>query len=157
MKKVIMSFAVAILTIAGIQAQENKTVKEESTIKRVITKEGSNVNVKEIKNTDTETGEVIVRDNNQTNQEFSETTKMDSDKKVLMDDVNTDAQNEALIANQKKQQQAELEASKKEQAAIAAKKKLEYEQKQAQMQQELAERRAKLESRPKKMAKLKKE
>lgn len=152
-----MSCAVAILTVAGFQAQENKTVKEESTVKRVVTKEGSDVKIKEIKNTDTESGAVIVEDNDKTNQEFSETTRKDSDNKVVVDDVVVDKQNEAMIAEKKAQQEAQLEASKREQAEMAAKKKMEYEAKQAQMQKELAERKAQLESRPKGMAKLKKD
>ena len=152
-----MSFAVAVLTIGGIQAQENKTVKEESTIKRVVTKEGSDVKVKEIKNTKTEKGTVIVEGNDKTNQEFSEATKKNSDKKVLMNEVNIDEQNVALIADKKAQQAAQLEASIKEQADMAAKRKREYDEKNAQMQKELAERRAQLESRPKGMSKLKKD
>jgi hypothetical protein len=155
MKHLIMSIAIVAFTITATQAQENKTVKEESTVKRVITKEGSDVKIKEIKNTDTESGAVIVKDNNQTNQEFKETTNKNSDKKVLVDETNVDVKNEAMIAEKKAQQQAQLEASKKEQAALAAKKKMEYEAKQAQMQKELAERRAQLESRPKGMARLK--
>lgn len=74
-----------------------------------------------------------------------------------MNDVNTDAQNEAMIAEQKAKLQSQLEASKREQAEIAAQKKMQYEQKQAQMQKELAERRAQLESRPKGMSKLRKD
>lgn len=81
MKKLMMSLAVALVTIAGIQAQENKTIKEESTTKRVITKEGSDVKVKEVRTTDTQSGAVIVKDNNKTNQEFSEISKKTRTKK----------------------------------------------------------------------------
>lgn len=154
MKRILMSIAIVALTITAAQAQVNKTVKEESTVQSVVTKEGSDVKVKEIKNTETESGAVIVKDDNQINQEFKETSRLDSDKKVLVDKTNTDQQNEAMIAVKKAQQEAQLEASKREQAEIAAKKKMEFEAKQAQMQQELAERRAQLESRPKGMAKL---
>ena|SRR5690606_17051012 len=157
MKRILMSIAIVALTITTAQAQVNKTVKEESTVQRVVTKEGSDVKVKEIKKTDTESGAVIVKNNNQTNQEFKETTRLDSDKKVLVDNTNIDQQNEAMIAAKKAQQEAQLEASKRELAEIAAKKKMEYEAKQAQMKQELAERRAQLESRPKGMAKLNKD
>ena len=157
MKRILMSIAIMALTITTAQAQVNKTVKEESTVQRVVTKEGSDVKVKEIKKTDTESGAVIVKNNNQTNQEFKETTRLDSDKKVLVDNTNIDQQNEAMIAAKKAQQEAQLEASKRELAEIAAKKKMEYEAKQAQMKQELAERRAQLESRPKGMAKLNKD
>ena len=157
MKRILMSIAILALTITTAQAQVNKTVKEESTVQRVVTKEGSDVKVKEIKKTDTESGAVIVKNNNQTNQEFKQTTRLDSDKKVLVDNTNIDQQNEAMIAAKKAQQEAQLEASKRELAEIAAKKKMEYEAKQAQMQQELADRRAQLESRPKGMAKLNKD
>jgi hypothetical protein len=157
MKRILMSIAIVAFTITATQAQVNKTVKEESTVKRVVTKEGSDVKIKEIKNTDTESGAVIVEGNNKTNQEFSEATRKDSDNKVIVDDVVVDKQNEAMIAEKKAQQEAQLEASKREQEALAAKKKMEYEAKQAQMQKELAERRAQLESRPKGMAKLKKD
>ncbi|MEM0518791.1 hypothetical protein [Aequorivita flava] len=154
MKRIVMSIAVAVFTFSALQAQENKTVREESTVKRVITKEGSDVKIKEVKNTDTESGVVVVKDNNQTNQEFKETTKRDSDKKVLVDEVVVDRENEAMIAAKKAQVQVQLEASKKEQAALAAKRKAEFEAKKAKMAQELAERRAQLETRPKGMAKL---
>ncbi|MDC8001741.1 hypothetical protein POV26_11895 [Aequorivita todarodis] len=157
MKKLMMSLAIATLSIAGVQAQVNKSVKEESTTKRVVTKDGRDVKVKETKNIDTESGALIIEDNNKIDRNFSEVTKQDSDKKILVDEVTTDAQNEAKIAEKKMQQQAQLEASKKEQAEIAAKRKMEYEAKQAKMQQELAERRAQLEARPKGMAKLKKD
>ncbi len=45
MKKILISCAVALLTIAGIQAQESKTVKAESTLKS----DDADVSVKEIK------------------------------------------------------------------------------------------------------------
>ncbi|HPE82975.1 MAG: hypothetical protein KDC94_11085 [Aequorivita sp.] len=157
MKKLMINLAVAVFTVAGIQAQVNKSVKEESTTKRVVTKVGSDVIVKETKDIDTESGALIIEDNDKVDRNFSEVTSKDSDKKVLVDDEYIDPQNEALIAERKAQQQAQLEASKKEQAALAAKKKMEYEAKQAQMQKELAERRAKLESRPKGISKLKKD
>lgn len=155
MKKALMSLAVAILTIAGIQAQENKTLKEESTIKRVVTKKGSDVEIKEIKDIDTESGAVIVKDDNKTNQEFSETTKKNRDNKVLTDQVNIDPANKALIAENVRDQEAKLEASIKNQEELAAKKRRDFEQKQAQMQKDMAERRAALEARPKRMSRLK--
>ncbi len=157
MKRILMSIAIVAFTITAAQAQVNKTVKEESTVKRVVTKEGSEVKVKEIKDTDTESGAVIVEGNDKTNQEFSESSKMDTDKKVLVDETNVDMQNEAMVAEKKMQQEAQLEASKREQAELAAKKKMEYDAKQAQMQKDLADRRAQLESRPKGMSKLKKD
>lgn len=151
-----MSLALAILTLAGVQAQENKTVKQESTIKRVVTKKGSEVEVKEVKETDTESGAVIVSDDNQTNQEFRIENKKNRDNKLLTDELSTDEKNELLILENKRKQEEKLEASIRKQKELAAQKRKELEQIQLQKEKELAERRAKLEARPKKMSKLKK-
>lgn len=151
-----MSLALAILTLAGVQAQENMTVKQESTIKRVVTKKGSEVEVKEVKETDTESGAVIVSDDNQTNQEFRIESKKNRDNKLLTDELSTDEKNELLILENKRKQEEKLEASIRQQKELAAQKRKELEQIQLQKEKELAERRAKLEARPKKMSKLKK-
>lgn len=151
-----MSLALAILTLAGVQAQENKTVKQESTIKRVVTKKGSEVEVKEVKETDTESGAVIVSDDNQTNQEFRIENKKNRDNKLLTDELSTDEKNELLILENKRKQEEKLEASIRKQKELAAQKRKALEQIQLQKEKELAERRAKLEARPKKMSKLKK-
>ncbi|WP_313113793.1 hypothetical protein [Aequorivita sediminis] len=156
MKNAVMSLAIAILTFAGVQAQENKTVKQESTIKRVVTKKGSEVEVKEVKETDTESGAVIVSDDNQTNQEFRIESKKNRDNKLLTDELNTDEKNELLILENKRKQEEKLEASIRKQKELAAQKRIELEQIQLQKEKELAERRAKLEARPKRMSKLKK-
>ena len=151
-----MSLALAILTLAGVQAQENKTVKQESTIKRVVTKKGSEVEVNEVKETDTESGAVIVSDDNQTNQEFRIKSKKNRDNKLLTDELSTDEKNELLILENKRKQEEKLEASIRQQKELAAQKRKELEQIQLQKEKELAERRAKLEARPKRMSKLKK-
>ena len=151
-----MSLALAILTLAGVQAQENKTVKQESTIKRVVTKKGSEVEVKEVKETDTESGAVIVSDDNQTNQEFRIESKKNRDNKLLTDELSTDEKNELLILENKRKQEEKLEASIRQQKELAAQKRKALEQIQLQKEKELAERRAKLEARPKRMSKLKK-
>lgn len=156
MKNAVMSLALAILTLAGVQAQENKTVKQESTIKRVVTKKGSEVEVKEVKETDTESGAVIVSDDNQTNQEFRIESKKNRDNKLLTDELSTDEKNELLILENKRKQEEKLEASIIQQKELAAQKRKELEQIQLQKEKELAERRAKLEARPKRMSKLKK-
>lgn len=153
-----MSLAVVVFALTGIQAQENKTIKKESTTKRVVVKDGSAVKVVETKSTDTQSGAVIVEGNNQVDQESSVITRNESDKKTVVDEVYKDDSNKAKRAELKMQQQAKLDASIKEQQEIAAKKRAEYEAKQAQlMQKELAERRAKLEARPEGMSKLKKD
>lgn len=147
-----MSLALAILTLAGVQAQENKTVKQESTIKRVVTKKGSEVEVKEVKETDTESGAVIVSDDNQTNQEFRIESNKNRDNKLLTDELSTDEKNELLILENKRKQEEKLEASIRQQKELAAQKRKELEQIQLQKEKELAERRAKLEARPKRMS-----
>ncbi len=153
-----MSFALAFIAIAGIQAQDNKTIEEESTIERVVTKSGSEVKVMEVKSTKTVSGAVIVEGNNQINQqEVNENVSEESTNKVLVNEVKTDAQNDAMIKVNKKEQQAELKASEKEQAEIAAKKKMELGKEEAVRLQETADRKAKLEARPKGTAKLRKE
>lgn len=157
MRKLIMSFAIAAFTIAGAQAQENKTVKKESTVKRVVTKEGSNVNVKETMSTDTEKGAVIVEGNNKINQEFNENTKKEAAAEVLRNDVAIDKNNKLLIVEEQERQKAEIEASRKRQLELAAKKREQFEEKQFLMQKELSERKARLQARPKGMSKLKKD
>ncbi|MGO3182011.1 MAG: hypothetical protein ACTIJ9_04190 [Aequorivita sp.] len=157
MKKVIMSLALAAFTIAGMQAQENKTLKKESTVKRMVTKEGSNVKVKEVKSTDTESGAVLVEGNSNTNQKYTEDSKRDLANEVVKDEVDIDENNETLKSEIIEKQKAELEASKKRQLELAAKKKQEYKEKELQMKKELEERKEKLQARPKGMNKLKKD
>lgn len=61
-----------------------------------------------------------------------------------------------LILENKRKQEEKLEASIRQQEELAAQKRKELEQIQLQKEKELAERRAKLEARPKRMSKLKK-
>ncbi|MRT15969.1 hypothetical protein F3C99_03255 [Vitellibacter sp. q18] len=158
MKRILMSIALVSLTLTAAQAQVNKTVKEESTVKRVVTKEGSDVKIKEIKNTDTESGAVVVEGNNKTNQEFSETTRKDSDNKVVVDDVVKNEANEAKKMAIRERQEAQLQKAIEEQkAAAAAEAERERQAKLQQQQVELEARRAALMKRPDGMSKLKKD
>jgi|GEM_PF-6868189 len=54
MKNVLMSFAVAVITIGGIQAQESKTVKAESTLKSEV-KSDTDASVNQVKRSETKT------------------------------------------------------------------------------------------------------
>ncbi len=158
MKRILMSIAIVSFTLTAAQAQVNKTVKEESTVKRVVTKEGSDVKIKEIKNTDTESGAVVVEGNNKTNQEFSETTRKDSDNKVVVDDVVKNEANEAKKIAIRERQEAQLQKAIAEQrAAAAAEAERERQAKLQQQQAELEARRAALMKRPDGMSKLKKD
>ena len=157
MRKLIMSLVIAAFTIVGAQAQVNKTVKKETTVERIVSKDGSNVSVKEIKNTDTESGAVIVEGNKKTDQDFNEIKRSDVSKEVLVDAVDVDRNNESSIAKQREIQNAELEASKRNQQELAAQKNQEFRDKQLQMEKEMTDRRESLEARPKGMNKLKKD
>ena len=158
MKRILMSIALVSFTITAAHAQVNKTVKEESTVKRVVTKEGSDVKIKEIKNTDTESGAVVVEGNNKTNQQFSETTRKDSDNKVVVDDVVKNEANEAKKMAIRERQEAQLQKAIEEQkAAAAAEAERERQAKLQQQQAELEARRAALMKRPDGMSKLKKD
>src|SRR5690606_20560767 len=112
MKKLLMSIAIIGLCNTAL-AQVNKSVKEESTTKRVVIKEGSDVKITETKKTETESGGLIIEDNNKIDRNFREVTKQDSDKKMLVKDEFKDAKNEALIEQKREAQQAQLEASKR--------------------------------------------
>lgn len=155
MKKIAFSIVVAAMGITGVQAQENKTVKQEATVKRVVTKEGSKVNIKEVKSTDTERGAVIVEGSNKTNQPYNENSKTDLENEILKDEVKIDKNNENLKREIADRQKAELTASKKRQLELAAQRKKELQEKEVEMQKELAERNARLKARPKGMSKLK--
>ena len=158
MKRILMSIALVSFTLTAAHAQVNKTVKEESTVKRVVTKEGSDVKIKEIKNTDTESGAVVVEGNNKTNQQFSETTRKDSDNKVVVDDVVKNEANEAKKMAIRERQEAQLQKAIEEQkAAAAAEAERERQAKLQQQQAELEARRAALMKRPDGMSKLKKD
>ncbi|MDN3723643.1 hypothetical protein QRD02_04565 [Aequorivita sp. SDUM287046] len=157
MRKLLMSLVLIGFSYFTMEAQVNKSVKEESTTQRVVIKEGSDIKITETKKTETESGGLIIENNNKIDRNFSEVTRQDTDQKIIVNDEFKDAENETLIEKRRLAQQAELDASKKKQAELAAQKKMEYEAKQAQMQKELEERKAALEKRPKGMAKLKTE
>lgn len=151
-KYIILLFAL-IISI-GIQAQENKTVKKETTVKKVIERKGSQVIVKEVKQVDKERGSVMVEGNEKENQGFKEAVSTNKDQKTTSA-TTIDAQNEEAIRAAKQRQEEALQKSIEEEKAKAiAEKKLLEEQKKAR-EQELEAKRKQLESRPKGMSKLK--
>ncbi len=157
MKKIITLTLFACFTfVFSVQSQENKTVKEESTVKRVIKKEGSKVIVKETEEVKKETGAVIVAGNEEENQTFSEATEKDDMENVLVDEVNVDEKNEALIAAEKKRQEDELKKSIETAKAEAEAQRKMLEEKNAQRLKELEANRKRLERRGKGTGKLKK-
>ncbi len=155
MKLKYVSLLLAIPFCLMGHAQENKTVKKETTVKKVVERKGSQVIVKEVKEVDKEKGTVMVEDNEKENQEFNEAITSGKNKEVIAESVTIDAENEAAIMAAKKRQeealqksiQAEKEKAMAEQKALAERKKAQ--------EQELEANRKKLESRPKGMVKLK--
>ncbi|HPF10286.1 MAG TPA: hypothetical protein PKW08_04015 [Flavobacteriaceae bacterium] len=155
MKKIVFT-TIALLAIFSLQAQENKVVKEETTIKKVVTKEGSQVIVKEVKNVEKEKGSVMVEGNENENQEFSEDLNVDKDQEVVKDEVIIDQDNEDLIEAEKKQQEDALQKSIEAQNAKAEAERKLLEQQREERLKMMEENRKKLESRPKGMTKLQK-
>lgn len=136
-------------------AQENKTVKEETTVTKIIKKEGSQIIVTEVTNTEQEKGALIIEGNDKVDQQYFENNEVVKENKVTTENVLIDQANEAAIEAAKKEQEAALKASiEAENEKAAAEKALLEEKKQAQLK-ELEENRKRLESRPKGMSKLK--
>jgi len=157
MKKVILSSAIAILTITGVFAQENTDVQSTTTVKKV-TQKGTDVKTKVVAETETDKEIIKVEDNDKQDQASKVITKRDVDSKVVADDVSIDAANQQGQIAIKQRQEAELAkniAAQKEKAAAEAEK--QRQAKLMQQQKELEARRAALTKRPEGMAKLKKD
>ncbi len=156
MKAKLLTLLFFALGIFYAEAQENKTIKEETTTKRVVTKEGSKVIVKEVEAVETEQGAVIVAGTEDENQFFKEDATKSEGENVLVDTVEIDKANEARIAAEKKKREEELQRSIEEaRAAAEAQRKL-LEEKEQERLRALEENRKRLEHRGKGVGKLKK-
>lgn len=156
MKKTTLTIVVLSALIGTIQAQENKTIKEESTVKRVITKKGSQVIVKETEDIDKVQGAIIVTGNDEENQFFKEDSTRVNDSKVRVDKVIVDKRNEALVAAEKRRQEEEMRRSIDEARAAAEAQRKKLEELEKKRLQELEENKKRLEKRGKGVGKLKK-
>lgn len=156
MKAFILFFALIISIPATLTAQENKTIREETTVKKVVKKEGSQVIVKEVAEIKTEAGEVIVADNEEENQVFSEKSEVKDAEKVMVDETNIDSNNEAMIARMKAKEEEELRKSKMAAMAEAEAQRKMLAEKEAARLKAVEEAQKKLEKRPKGMARLSK-
>ncbi|CAM3422520.1 hypothetical protein [Aequorivita lipolytica] len=157
MKKAILSLAVAILTITGINAQDNKDVQSTTTVKKV-TQKGTDVKTKVMKETETDSEIIQVEGTEKQDQATKVIKNKDLDSKMVTDDVSIDAANQQGQIAIKQRQEAELAkniAEQKEKAAAEAK--YVRQEKMMQQQKELEARRAELTNRPDGMAKLKKD
>lgn len=154
MKNYTLILLLIIGTLGSTIAQENKTITEVKTVKRVVKKEGSQVSVQEVETVEGEKGAVVVEGNEEENQFFSEDSKAINEEKVLVDETKVDAQNEALIAERKKKQEEELKRSKEEALAKAEAQKKLLEKQEKERQEALKANRKKLERRGKGVGKL---
>ncbi len=156
MKAKLLLLLFCALGVFYAEAQENKTIKEETTTKRVVTKKGSKVTVKEVEAVETEKGAVIVAGTEEENQFFKEDATKSEGANVLVDTVTIDKANEARIAAEKKKREEELQRSIEEaRAAAEAQRKL-LEEKEQERMRALEENRKRLERRGKGVGKLKK-
>ncbi len=154
MKNITFSVIAILLIAFSVSAQENKTVKEVTTIKRVVTKVGSKVTISEVEEVEQENGAVLVANNEDENQVFSEDIKKTDDTNVLVDETVTDDQNEALIAAEKKRQEDELIKSKLEAKAKAEAERKVLAQKEKERLAAVAAYQKKLQKRSKRTGKL---
>jgi hypothetical protein len=156
MKKITLALFVFGAFIFNAEAQENKTIKEVSTVKRVVKKEGSQVIVTEVEEIEKVKGTVMVAGNEEENQFFKEDSTTVDDKNVLVDEVTIDKNNEALVIAEKKRQEEEMIKSQAEaKAKIEAEKKI-LDQQAKDRVEALEKNRKKLEKRSKGTGKLKK-
>ncbi len=138
-----------------LSAQENKTIQEETTVTKIVKKEGSKVIITEVIDTDEEKGALIIEGNDKVDQQYYENKEVAKENKVTSEQISIDQANEAAIEAAKEKQEAALKASiEAEKVKAEAEKKILEEKKQAQLK-ELEENRKRLESRPKGMSKLK--
>lgn len=156
MKKIITLAFLLLGSFTILKAQENKTIKETTTVKKVVTKAGDKVVVKEVKETDTEKGAIVVENNEQAEQKSSLEVKKDVDKAVLKDATKTNEENRALVAQQKKDQEMALQQSIEQQKAKAEEERKLIEQQRQERLKMLEERKKELEKRSKGIVKLKK-
>lgn len=156
MNRILLLTALVVLSGISLKAQENKTVIEETVVKKVTTRD-TKVAVKEVKETTLEKGEVVVDETSgPDNLYFKEDASKDASSEVLKDEVMTDEQNAALIQANKEKQQAELENAIRMEQERLAKERAALAEKEKQRLLEMEANKKKLEKRGRKMAKLKK-
>lgn len=157
MKQITLFLFVFGAFIFTSEAQENKTIKEVSTVKRVVKKEGSQIIVTEVEEVEKVKGAVIVADSEEENQFFKEdSTRVNDEKKILVDEVNVNKTNLALVAAEKKRQEDELLKSQEEAKARAEVERKILEQQKKDRLEALEKNRQRLEKRSKGTGKLKK-
>lgn len=163
MKKFAFTLCIFSTLICTIQAQEKKTIETVTTTTRVVTKEGSQVTVKEVEEIRQTDGTIILiekedknKDYRSEDSDFKEKTEQTVNKNVVVEEVTIDEKNEALIEAEKKRQEDELQASIEEAKAKAAEQRKLFEQKKKERMETLEKNRQELEKRGKGIVKLRK-
>ncbi|MBX2827405.1 MAG: hypothetical protein KTR22_04550 [Flavobacteriaceae bacterium] len=154
MKNFTSSLFLILFAMGMVSAQENKTITEVKTVKKVVTKEGSNVTVQEVETIEGEKGAVVVAGNEEENQVFKEESNAINQQNVLVDETKVDENNEALIAQRKLEQEKELKRSKEEAMAKAEAQRKQLEQQEKERQEALKANRKRLERRGRGVGKL---
>tara|TARA_B100000809_G_C15122842_1_gene525006 strand:+ start:1134 stop:1577 length:444 start_codon:yes stop_codon:yes gene_type:complete len=135
MKNTILLFALLFSSISVLQAQEKndnlKNIKEETVIKTTTIK-GINKETTETIVVKKEKQVIKINDSGVENQNEVYSSKKEVEKKEVNVNTTVNAENEAAIAEIKKRQKAEIEASKKEQLAKYEAERIEMEKKRAE-------------------------
>lgn len=163
MKKFTFTLFIFSALICTIHAQEKKTIEKVATTTRVVTKDGSQVTVKETEEVRQTDGTIILIEKEGDNKnyrredsDFKEKTEQTVNKNVMKDQVTIDKKNEALVAAEKKRQEDELQASIAEGKAKAATQRKLFEQQKKDRMEALEKNRRELEKRGEGIVKLKK-
>ena len=149
---------IAAIAFSGMAAigQENVDVKEETVTKKVTLKD-TKVETKVVKETAKVKETLKVEGTEKQDQKTTVLANKSDDVQVIADEVSIDAQNSQLRMEIAKNKEAQLAASVKAEKEKAAKEKAILAENKRKLEEELAARKAALESRPKGMAKLKKD
>ena len=157
MKNTISFLCVAVLFSATLTAQVQKDVQKKTTVKKVRVTDDENVTTKVVEDVDAEI-DVIEVEGNDMQDQAKKVKKLDADRtQVVQSTTDENAANKMVVKQKKQAQQMDLEKSKEMMAQRAREEKMAMEQKKKEMMAELEKRRKELESRPKGMAKLKKD
>jgi len=156
--KQFLTTACMILAIGGIStAQENETVKSETTVKKVTIKEGNTVIVKETQDEVKKKGRIMVEGDAKQDQSSQEAAVMKKKEVVTTKSQQLiDRENEARKAAIMKREKDELEQSKRELMEQQEARRREMEEKKAAQMKAMEERKAELMKRGKGVNKLKK-
>jgi hypothetical protein len=156
MRRIILIGTGLILITGNGIAQENKSIVEETTVKRVVKKDGNTVEVMEVETIKSEKGTLIQKESKKEDADYTEKTELEQKEATILDKEKMDAENKALREAERKKQEAELQRSKEEGLAKAAAERKILEQQQAERLKALEENRKKLEKRGKGVGKLRK-